>query len=92
MIDQPGGGIDAKGGAADDQQISLSDIFNSASQDIIAQRLAVEHHIWLDDTAAVTARNIPGFKHADKGMGCSACHAIAAMDAAVQLQHIPAAG
>ena len=92
MIDQPGGGIDAKGGAADDQQISLSDIFNSASQDIIAQRLAVEHHIGLDDAAAVTARNTSRGKRAVKGMGFSACRAIAAMNAAVQLQHIPAAG
>ena len=91
--DQPGRRVDHQAGAADDQGIGLADRRHGPGDNALVQALLIQHHIRLDDAAALGAAGHPGaVGHKLHIVKSTAVHAVIAQGAPVQLIHRFGAG
>ena len=92
VSNQPRGGIDVQGGAADHQHIRLRQGADGCLQRPLIQPLLIEHHIRLDDAAAAAPGHALRAEDMLQTVKFPAPLAVVPVDAAVELQHVPAAG
>ena len=91
IIHQPRRGIDRKLGAADEQHIRGGDGLHRRREGGRVQALTVKDHIRLDDAAAGAAGHVVRLQHRLHRPAFAALHAVIAVHAAVQFQHVAAA-
>ena len=92
VVDESGGGVDVEGGAADDEQVRLCDGPDGIVQGLLIQPLLIQHHVGLNDAAALAPGDAAAVKHEVKVMELAALFAVVPVDAAVELQHPAAPG
>ena len=92
VSNQPRGGIDVQRGAADHQHIRLRQGADGCLQRPLIQPLLIEHHIRLDDAAAAAPGHALRAEDMLQTVKFPAPLAVVPVDAAVELQHVPAAG
>ena len=92
VSNQPRGGIDVQGGAADHQHIRLRQGADGCLQRPLIQPLLIEHHIRLDDAAAAAPGHALRAEDMLQTVKFPAPLAVVPVDAAMELQHVPAAG
>ena len=92
VVDEPGGGVDVQGGAADDEHVRLGDGPDGVVQKLLVQPLFVQDHVGFDGAAALAAGHALAVEHEVEVIEFPAALTIVPVDAAVELQHPLAAG
>ena len=85
-------GVHGQRRTADDEHLRLADIADGLGQNVLVQTFLVKHDVRPDDAAAVTVRHAGAVVDTLRRIRPAAAHTVAAVDAAVQLEHILAPG
>ena len=92
IVDESRRRIHVQRRAADDEHIGIAQIVHGLCQNVLVQLLLVQHDVRPYDAAALAARDALAVVHLVCRIRHTAARAIGAQDAAVQLQHVFAAG
>ena len=87
--DEPGRRVDHQAGAANDEGVRFPDGLHGPGEDFLVQPLFIEHHVRLDDAAALGAAGHTGAVGDEvHAVERAAVHAVVAQRAAVQLVYL----
>ena len=90
IVDQPRRRVNGQRSAAHDQHLRLTDVGDRLLQRRLIQPLLIEHHIRLNDTAAVTFRHAVLSHDSRKVIKFPAARTVIPVHGAMKLQHLPA--